>query len=126
MRQKLLFFFSVVATVLFTVLLANLLIYAEENRGSTVTVMVTVLPQRFIIVDKQLIIQQVLSNTAEDIRPQVFLERLDGAEIPYSDSIIKQYQAIRASADFSRPGVIYQREPRPVMALLKRFFGIFY
>lgn len=126
MKQKIIFLFAILLTALLTVLLANFLIYAEEQRGSSVAVMATVLPQRFIVVDKKLTIEQVLSNTAEDVRPQVFLERLDGPEIPYSDSIIKQYQAIRGSADFSRPGLVYQREPRPVMAFLKGFFQIFY
>ncbi len=109
---------------LLTVLLANALLLATETTSSTITVVATVLPQRIIVVDQNLTIQKIISNTAEETRPRVVLGEVDGKEVPYSQSIIEQYQSIKSSLNFSKPGLVYQRDERPIPALLKRIWRI--
>lgn len=115
-------FLSYGLITLVTVVLANALILATETASNTITVVATVLPQRMIIVDENLTIQKVISNTAEEIRPVVVLGEVDGKEIPYSQSIVEQYQSLKPSLNFSKPGVVYQRDERPIPALMKRIW----
>ena len=61
-----------------SILASNFIVRAGSAGGSTITVMATIQPHRIIIVDKNLTIETILSNTAQDIRPIVFLESLDG------------------------------------------------
>lgn len=113
--------YFVIATII-TVLLTNVLLLATEQGGSSVTVVGTVLPQRLIVVDENLTIRKVISNTSEEIRPTVVLGEVDGKEIPYSASIIDEYQFIKPTLDFSQPGIVYERDDRPIPALLKRIW----
>lgn len=115
-------FLSYGIITLVTVILANALILATETASNSITVVATVLPQRMIIVDENLTIQKVISNTAEEIRPVVVLGEVDGKEIPYSQSIVEQYQSLKTSLNFSKPGVVYQRDERPIPALMKRIW----
>lgn len=103
--------FTILATAIALVFLTSILL-APEAQAQTITVTAAVRPLRTIIVDKNLLIQKIVSNTSEDIRPMVVLAVADGEELPYSESIQKQYEFLKPSLDFSKPGIIYTREDR--------------
>ncbi|GEM_PF-5518940 len=97
--------------------------YSRANAASgNVTIIATVSPQRIIIVDKNMIIQQIISNTALAVRPVVFLEKAGGEQLSYVESIRKQYQYLQSFVDFSRPGVVYEKKPD----FLSRLWAIFF
>lgn len=106
-------------TVLFTVLFTNIILYATEQRSAPVTIIASILPVRYIVVDDTFTIMEILSNTDLDVRPVVFLHSLDGEEIPYSESVRKQYQDLKPTLNFSQPGKVYTYEARPVQALIR-------
>lgn len=108
-------FLAVILTVLFT----NILLYATEQRSASVTIIASVAPVRYIVVDDTFTIRSIFSNTDQDVRPVVFFRSLDGEELPYSDSVRIQYQSLKPTLDFSRPGQVYAYEPRPVQVLLQ-------
>lgn len=107
---------AAIASVLFT----NFLLFAGEQKAGTITIVATVHPQRIVIVDENLTITKILSNTAQDIRPLVLMGGAEGKELPFTEAISAQYQALKSSLDFSQPGVIYERDARPIQALFKR------
>lgn len=115
-------FFAYGLITLVTIMLANALILATETASNTITVVATVLPVRIIVVDHNLMIQKIISNTAEETRPIVVLGEVDGKEVPYSQSILEQYQQLKPSINFSKPGMVYQRDERPIPALIKRIW----
>ncbi len=100
--------------------LVNLLLIAQEIKTQGITVTATVLPTRIIIVDKNLTIQKIISNTSEDVRPIVYLETADGEEIAYSESVRREYSFLKPSLNFSKAGIVYEREERTIPAILKR------
>lgn len=112
-------------TALLTVLFTNILLYATEQRSATVTIIASVAPIRYIVVDDTFTIREIFSNTNQDVRPVVFMYALDGEEIPYSESVRKQYQDLKPTLNFSQPGKVYAYETRPVQALIQSFVGVF-
>jgi len=103
----------------------NLILVSVEP-APQVVVTITVDPVRIIIVNKNLTITKIMSNTKQDIRPIVYLENEDGVELPYSESIMREYFFIKPSLDFSRPGIVYEREERLFPALIKRMIRTFF
>lgn len=102
-------FFFVVSLVVLTV----------ESTTKNMVVTIIVEPNRVIIVDKNLNIQKIFSNTKTDVRPIVYLESEDGLEVPYTEAIIRQYQFLKPTLNFNEPGLIYDREDRAPIALIK-------
>lgn len=111
---------TVVAVVLFT----NLFLLAGEHASNTITIVATVRPLRMIIVDRYLTVQSIVSNTRADIRPLVVLDTQDGKELPYTDAIREQYESLKPILNFSVPGIVYQRDARPIPAFLKAAGGV--
>lgn len=103
-------------TIVFIVSSVVLIVESQTQRMS---VTVTVDPHRVIIVDKNFTILQIVSNTEEDVRPVVFLDSQDGEEIPYTDSIREQYLYLKPTLNFLQPGIVYDREDRSPMAIIK-------
>ena len=87
----------------------------------TVTVTAAVPPARIIVVDDNLKIKSIASNTKEDVNPKVVLNNIDGKEIYYSESIDRQYDLLKLSLNFSKPGVVYQKEDQAAGAIGKVF-----
>lgn len=114
-------FLAVILTVLFT----NIFLYATEQRSAPVTIIASVAPARYIVVDDTFTIRNIFSNTDQDVRPVVFLHSLDGEEMPYSDSVRRQYQDLKPTLNFSQPGKVYTYEPRPVQALIQGVARVF-
>lgn len=119
-RRLFLFLVTVLVCVTITFTLSEWLLQAAGPGGSTITVMATVRPQRIIVVDKQLAITRILSNTARETRPIVLLNSVDGKEMPYSESIVDQYASLKPSLDFSKPGIVYERREAGVLRWLKK------
>ena len=115
-------FLAVTALAVLLVLCVNFLLFAKEQSSGTITVIATVAPNRYIIVDSDLTIQTILSNTEEEVRPMVLLDTIDGQELPYSEGIMEQYQSLKPSLNFSEPGIVYDRDERPIQALIKRIW----
>lgn len=108
-RRLLSFSLTVLLCTSAALIVSNWLLQAAGPSGSTLTIMATVRPQRFIVVNRDLKIQAVLSNTDHNVRPTVYLDGIDGQEIPYSESIIEEYQNLKPSLNFSKPGILYER-----------------
>ena len=98
----------VVSTVVI-IIVATVVVSAVPKSGGTVTVIAAVAPHRSIVVNDDLTIIQIYSNTTKEIRPEVYLDKLDGEQVAYSDSITDQYQALKNSINFNEPGLVYER-----------------
>ena len=68
---------------------------------------VEVPPTRIIIVDKNLEILQIISNTRKEVEPTVRIESEKGPELPLTESVLGQYQKIKPTLNFSKMGIIY-------------------
>lgn len=123
MRGTVFYSIAIPLTVVGTIIFTNVLLYASEQEMRSITIVASVSPQRLIVIDRNFSIKKIYSNTVEDVRPTVFLESLDGAEMPYSESVRSQYEAIKSHTNFSRPGIVYERDDRPVQAFLKATIG---
>ena len=107
----------VTCTVFVLAGLGNMVAFAEQSSATnTLTVVAEVRPQRIIVVNDALEITKIYSNTAEDVRPTVYLDDVSGKELPYSDSIVDEYQTLVPSLDTSEPGVLYEKKSNPVAA----------
>ena len=123
-RQSLYFLGTVLLCSLIAIIVSNWALLAAQNGGgATLTVVATVRPQRIIVVDQNLSITQIISNTNQDMRPLVVLNTVDGPEIPYSESIVRQYAVLKPTLDFSHPAIVYDRSTRGfIPRLMKLFF----
>lgn len=98
---------------------ASLMVLTVESKSQNLVVTITVEPNRIIIIDKDFNIQKIFSNTKIDVRPTVYLESEDGLEVPYTESIMRQYQFLKPTLNFNEPGMIYERDDRPSIAFIK-------
>jgi hypothetical protein len=119
--------------VIVVIFLSNVLIFAQEQGVAKLVIVVTIQPHRIVVVDDDLVITKIISNTAEDVRPIVVRGAEDGQEVSYSDSIQEQYQTLKSQIDFSQPGIVYVRDNRPmqrfvrqVVSTLKKWFASIY
>jgi|GEM_PF-1378882 len=99
------------AIIVISVLAVSLTINAlapDEARNSYV-VLASVQPARYIIVNDNLQITKIVSNTAQDVVPYVVLNSLDGEQLPYTKSVQTQFLALKASISFVTAGVVYTR-----------------
>ncbi len=98
--------------VILSVLVSSMAISAltpTAKTGQGYVVLASVQPTRYIVVDSNLQIKQVVSNTAQDVMPYVVLNGLDGHQIPYTTSIQNQFANLKSSLSFAKAGVVYQR-----------------
>ena len=56
-------------------------------------------PMRFIILNKQGEITEITSNTPEDVTPKVMLGSLQGAQLPLTTTLLKDYRAKTKGVD---------------------------
>ena len=101
------------------ILFLTSLIYWGEAKNQNLSITVTVEPVRTIVVDRNLQITEIISNTKEDIRPIVLLDTQDGIELPYTDGIQQQYAILKPILNFSKSGLIYERDSRVTLAVFK-------
>lgn len=100
------FFISV--TLLIIIISPFILHQAYANSKTILTV--TVLPARIIFIDNYNIIQKVFSNTDKDIPPEMVVLGQENKILPPPKSIIEQYNLLKPDLDFSKAGIIYQRD----------------
>ena len=75
-------------------------------------------PTRIIIVDKNLEILQIISNTRKEVEPTVRIESEKGPELPLTESVLGQYQKIKPTLNFSKIGIIYPSRRENVLDTL--------
>ena len=114
---------TTIAGIVVLVLLTNTVVFAARQRAGEVAIVATIRPQRIIVVDDDLTIQRIVSNTDQEVRPLVVRGIESGVEIPYSPSIVAQYEILSESIDFSQPGLVYERPPGALMEFMNRSVG---
>lgn len=110
---------------LFILVVVTSFVYWGETKNQSLSITVTVEPVRVVIVDRNLQIQTIVSNTKEDIRPVVFLDTQDGPDLPYTEGIESQYSLLKPVINFSKPGIVYQRDTRVTLAVFKTVLNFF-
>ncbi len=123
MRRSTSFAIVLTCSVIASVLLSNMFLFASESSSQKITIVATVQPLRSIVVDNNFTIQKIYSNTSQDVRPVVLENALDGSEIGYTNAIRDQYEQLKPSLNFAQPGLVYERDNRPIQALIKRVAG---
>ncbi len=76
---------------------------------ANITITASVLPARYIEVDKENTIKKIISNTKDDVTPQVCFDSCLENIVELTPHISKQYQAIMSKNAKSSIGIIYQR-----------------
>ena len=87
-----------------------------------VQVEATVLPSRVIIVDRDLTIQEVYSNTPKDVRPAVYLGSVNGVPESFDGTVRDQYAKLEPTLDFGRTGIVYAKANDPVGAFFRNIW----
>lgn len=124
MTKRTVTWYQILLSTLAFIIITSLFVAATPTSNDSVTIVASVAPLRTVIVDNDLNIIKIYSNTMQNVRPQVYLGGLDGAEQPFSDSISRQYQSLKSSLDFSKPGLIYQRPLGAVGSILRSIAGV--
>jgi len=101
-------FVIVAASVLVSSITINALSPTPHSPQGYV-VLASVQPARYIVVDSNLQIKQIVSNTNQDVIPYVVLNSLDGNQIPYTTTIQNQFTHLKPSLSFAKAGTVYQR-----------------
>jgi hypothetical protein len=83
---------------------------ALGQSSGTVVVTGVVPPARYILVNRQAIITEILSNTPTNVVPMVYVNSLKGSPLVLTPAINQQYEAILATTDTARPGLLYVRQ----------------
>lgn len=122
MKQKI---FTFLLQFLFILVVITSFVYWGETKSQNLSITVTVEPVRTILVDRNLQIESIISNTKEDVRPVVLLETQDGTDLPYTESIASQYALLKPVINFSKPGIVYQRDTRVTLAVFKTVLTFF-
>lgn len=82
-------------------------------------------PQRVIIVNKNLTIIQVISNTKKDVKPMVRLENITGTELPYTLSIQEQFFWMKMYFSFSDSHIEYDQRTGMIGLMINSITDIF-
>ncbi len=81
----------------------------------------TVLPARYIILDFTGRISQILSNTAENVTPSVYRDKIAaGRELPLTAQLLTQYNSLLATVSRPGPGVLYRQAEATVLATMQQ------
>lgn len=111
-REHILLVVRTVAIVIVSVAVTSMAISAlspTSQPSQGYTVLASVQPARYIVVDSNLQIKQVISNTDQDVIPYVVLSSLDGAQLPYTASIQHEFAELKPSLSFAKAGTVYER-----------------
>jgi len=97
--------------IVLSVSVASVTISALSPQDTTqgYAVLASVQPARYIVVDSNLQIKQIVSNTAQDVVPYVVMNSLDGNQIPYTSAVQSQFAQLKPSLSFSKAGTVYKR-----------------
>lgn len=76
---------------------------------NTVTLTATIRPAKYLIVDNNREIKEILSNTKENVVPTVYINSISpGNMIPLSNNIYDQYISIAACSSINNIGAVYK------------------
>lgn len=84
-------------------------LYAASH---SVTVTATVPPHREVVVDRNLRITKVVSNTTADTTPTFVLGNVGGTELKNCERCRSQYRQLSHRLDFSKIGTVYSSASR--------------
>lgn len=115
---------ALLSTIVFFVALITIT-GAQSNTDSQIIVLATVLPERSIIVDSDLTIQKIYSNTLREVRPNVYQDTISGPIVAYTESIQEQYEELSHSIDYSKPGLVYVRPSNQFTSFLRTISNFF-
>jgi len=101
-----------VASVLIVSSVVSALVSSNNPQSGSYVVLASVSPVRYIIIDSNFRITEVISNTSEDVIPTVLINSVNGSPAPYTDSIRTQFTKLSHTIDFSKAGIVYQRSTR--------------
>jgi len=85
---------------------------AHAQSGNSVTITAVVAPVRTILVDNNLRIIQIESNTPLNVTPSVYKGTYTSKQVSLTPSINKQYKAIINRVNTRKTGIIYSYNPR--------------
>jgi hypothetical protein len=81
--------------------------------SQTITVTAVIAPARYIIVNKTGIITSILSNSAQDVAPKVYLGNPQGVQQSLTPALQKKYESILLHYHGNKVGTIYSyKAPR--------------
>ena len=112
MSARILVTLRTVAIVVVSVAVTSVTIHAlqpDGSAGQSYGVLASVQPARYIVVDSNLQIIQIISNTRQDVIPYVVMNSLDGSQIPYTNAIQSEFANVKGSLSFTKAGVVYER-----------------
>jgi hypothetical protein len=94
-----------------------------KTTPDTIIIHAVVPPHRYAILNQKNEIQQVLSNTPLDILPVFTIGAADGQKKESTPELLKSYNTLTRGLDFSKPGVIYERQqtinPEPLYVAIQ-------
>lgn len=79
--------------------------------GGETVITAQVMPVRHIVVDRDGVIQRIISNTSEDVIPVVHLDTAEGDEIEFTAEISERYETAIAHLDMRRPADYVRKQP---------------
>jgi len=109
------FWSPIVLTVAFIVLGSTLLLNTccavapSPATNSSVVISAVIAPVRYILVNDQGIITEILSNSQENVMPTVYKNKLGSEPITLSRAIYSQYISLMTNISSNHNGVIYRR-----------------
>ena len=80
------------------------------DTADTIIIHAVVLPHRYVVLNSENQIQQILSNTPLDTPPMFTVGAIDGPQKIASPELLKYYYSIADNLDFSKPGIIYKQQ----------------
>lgn len=83
-------------------------VFAQIGPAQKVRVTASVEPQRTVVVNENFQIISIVSNTSKEVEPKVFLNTVDGKELEYTETIKDEYDILKETLSFAKPGVIYE------------------
>ena len=89
------------------------------GQSSGIIVVTAVVPlARYILVNHQATVIEILSNTPINVTPMVYVNSLKGTPLVLTPEIDQQYETILATVDGAQPGVIYTQQAPSLLSKL--------
>ena len=104
--------------ILFTIPLIPNLAFALNQAPASIVVTAVVAPVRYVLVNQNIEIIEILSNTPLNVPPKVYQSSFKSNEIPLTTPIDKSYRDIIVKINTSKTGVIYSRQANQPVGLI--------
>ena len=95
----------------------SVLLFAPSVSAAETVVTARVAGVRHVVVDTRGNIQQIVSNTSEDVAPIIHLSTFEGEQVAMTKEIEVRYLAIISKANMEQAGIVYTRNS-PLKALI--------